>query len=145
MKTAYRTNTCGELTLKEESNEVTLIGWVDTVRDHGNLTFIDLRDRYGITQIVLDHQKDKSIASIGKEARKEFVIQIKGKVKKRPEGTVKKDLITGEIEIDTSEAKVITKSEPMPIDLNDRINTSEELLLKYLPKKTLFQLILKII
>ena len=131
MKTAYRTNTCGELTLKEESNEVTLIGWVDTVRDHGNLTFIDLRDRYGITQIVLDHQKDGVIASIGKEARKEFVIQIKGKVKKRPDGTVKKDLTTGEIEIDASEAKVITKSEPMPVDLNDRINTSEELLLKY--------------
>ena len=131
MKTAYRTNTCGELTLKEEGNEVTLIGWVDTVRDHGNLTFIDLRDRYGITQIVLDHQKNEAIASIGKEARKEFVIQIKGKVKKRPEGTVKKDLTTGEIEIDTSEAKVITQSEPMPVDLNDRINTSEELLLKY--------------
>jgi len=131
VKTAYRTNTCGELTLKEEGKEVTLIGWTDTARAHGNLTFIDLRDRYGITQVVLDHQKDESIASVGKEARKEFVIQIKGIVKKRPAGTEKKDLATGEIEIDTTSAKIITRSEPIPVDLNDRINTSEELLLKY--------------
>jgi len=131
MKTAYRTNTCGELTLEKEGQEVTLIGWCDTVRDHGNLTFIDLRDRYGITQVVLDHKKDETIAIVGKESRKEFVIQIKGKVKKRPEGTEKKDLLTGEIEIDVDEAKVITKADPIPVDLNDRINTSEELLLKY--------------
>jgi len=80
---------------------------------------------------VLDHKKDETIAIVGKESRKEFVIQIKGKVKKRPEGTEKKDLLTGEIEIDVDEAKVITKADPIPVDLNDRINTSEELLLKY--------------
>jgi len=131
MKTAYRTNTCGELTLKEAGKEVILIGWADTVRAHGNLTFVDLRDRYGITQVVLDHQKDESISQVGKEARKEFVIQVKGIVKKRPEGTEKKDLLTGEIELDTTSAKIITRSDPLPVDLNDRINTSEELLLKY--------------
>ena len=76
MKTAYRTNTCGELTLKEEGAEVTLIGWCDTIRDHGNLTFIDLRDRYGITQIVMDHKKSDEINKVGKESRKEFVIQV---------------------------------------------------------------------
>ena len=131
MKTAYRTNTCGELTLKQDGEEVTLIGWADTVRDHGNLTFIDLRDRYGLTQVVLDHKKSDDIASVGKDARKECVIQIKGKVKKRPEGTEKKDLATGEIEIEVSEAKIVTKSDPIPVDLNDRISTNEDLLLKY--------------
>jgi aspartyl-tRNA synthetase len=131
MKTAYRTNTCGELTLKEEGAEVTLIGWCDTIRDHGNLTFIDLRDRYGITQIVMDHKKSDEINKVGKESRKEFVIQVKGNVKKRPEGTVKKDMPTGEIEIDITSAKIITKADPIPVDLNDRINTNEDLLLKY--------------
>ena len=126
-----RTNTCGELTLKEEGKQVTLIGWVDTVRDHGNITFIDLRDRYGLTQIVLDHKKSEEVAATGKATRREFVIQIKGTVKKRPEGTVKKNLVTGEIEIDVEEAKVITKADPIPIDLTERINTNEELLLKY--------------
>ena len=131
MKTAYRTNTCGELTLKEEGNKVTLIGWCDTVRDHGNLTFIDLRDRYGLTQVVLDHKKSEDIAGVGKGARKECVVQVKGTVKKRPDGTVKKDLTTGEIEVEVNEAKIVTKSAPIPVDLNDRINTNEDLLLKY--------------
>jgi aspartyl-tRNA synthetase len=131
MKTSYRTNTCGELTLKEEGVEVTLIGWCDTIRDHGNLTFIDLRDRYGITQIVMDHKKSDEINKVGKESRKEFVIQVKGIVKKRPDGTVKKDMPTGEIEIDITGAKIITKADPIPVDLNDRINTNEDLLLKY--------------
>ena len=127
----YRTNTCGELSLKEEGNEVTLCGWCDTIRDHGNITFIDLRDRYGLTQIVLDHSKSEVIKTIAKEVRKEFVIQVKGIVKKRPQGTIKTDMITGEIEIDVTSVKILTKALPLPVDLTNRINTSEELLLKY--------------
>jgi aspartyl-tRNA synthetase len=127
----YRTNTCGELTLAQEDAEVTLAGWCDTVRDHGNITFVDLRDRYGITQVVLDHLKSEEIASVAKKARKEFVIQIKGLVKKRPVGTEKKDMFTGEIEIDVLSAKILTQSESLPIDLTNRTNTSEDLLLKY--------------
>ncbi|MDD4250909.1 MAG: aspartate--tRNA ligase [Candidatus ainarchaeum sp.] len=127
----YRTNTCGELTLKEEGKEVILSGWCDTVRDHGNLTFVDLRDRYGITQIVLDHSKNDEIKEIGKKLRKEFVIKINGKIKKRPVGTEKKEVITGEIEIDVDKVVILSESKPLPIDLTQRTNTNEDLKLKY--------------
>jgi aspartyl-tRNA synthetase len=130
-KTAYRTNTCGELTLNEEGNEVTLSGWCDTVRDHGNLTFIDLRDRYGVTQVVLDHSKSNEIKYVAKNAKKESVIQISGKVTKRPKGTENKELVTGEVEIAVENATVLTKAEPLPIDLTDRTETNEDLMLKY--------------
>ena len=126
----YRTNTCGELTLAKEGSEVTLAGWCDTVRDHGNLTFVDLRDRYGLTQIVLDNSKEE-ISGLGKKIRKEFVIQIKGNVKKRPNGTENKDMLTGEIEVDVVSAKVLTEAAPLPVDLTERTNTNEDLLLKY--------------
>ncbi|MDD3159729.1 MAG: aspartate--tRNA ligase [Candidatus ainarchaeum sp.] len=126
-----RTNTCGELNNKNENQEVTLVGWCDTVRDHGNITFVDLRDRYGLTQLVLDHNKSEEIATIGKSIRKEFVIQIKGIVKKRPTGTEKKDMLTGEIEIDVTNAKIITISKPLPIDMTERTVTNEDLLMKY--------------
>jgi aspartyl-tRNA synthetase len=127
----FRTNTCGELNKEFIGKEVTLSGWCDTVRDHGNLTFIDLRDRYGITQVVLDHKKSEAIAKIGKDARKEFVIKVSGTVKQRPEGTVKKDVFTGEIELAVENVEVLSIAKPLPIDLTDRTETNDELLLKY--------------
>ncbi len=127
----FRTNTCGELNKEFIGKEVTLSGWCDTVRDHGNLTFIDLRDRYGITQVVLDHKKSEAIAKIGKDARKEFVLKVSGTVKQRPEGTVKKDVSTGEIELDVENVDVLSIAKPLPIDLTDRTETNDELLLKY--------------
>lgn len=131
LKTNFRTFTCGSLTTKQEGQKVTLSGWCDTVRDHGNITFIDLRDRFGVTQLVLDHTKNDLIKQVGKEARKEFVIQIEGIVKKRPSGTENKSLVTGEIEIEVTDAKVISKALPLPIDLTNRTETSEDLMLKY--------------
>lgn len=127
----HRTHTCGEANLKLEGQKITLVGWADTVRDHGNVTFIDLRDRYGITQIVLDHKKSTEIAEIAKKVRKEFVLKIIGNVKKRPQGTEKKELITGEIEIDAQNVEVITESLPLPIDLTGRTETNEDMMLKY--------------
>jgi len=127
----YRTHTCGELSAKEEGKEIKLIGWADTVRNHGNVTFIDLRDRYGLTQVVLDPSVSEQISSVAKAARKEFVIQVEGLVKKRPEGTEKKDLATGEIEIEVKSAQIITKSEPVPVDLTGRTETNEDMMLKY--------------
>ncbi len=101
------------------------------MRDHGNVTFVDLRDRYGITQVVLDHKKSSAISDTAKSIRKEFVLQIEGVVKKRPSGTEKKDLITGEIEVDVSSVKVLTKAAPLPIDLTERTVSNEDLMLKY--------------
>ena len=126
-----RTHTCGELDKKLLGEEVTLIGWIDTRRDHGNLTFIDLRDRYGKTQVVLNPEVNKKAHELGKEIRREFVIQIKGKVNERPKGTENKKWTTGEIEIETNELKIITKAEPLPIETNDKAQSSEEARLTY--------------
>jgi len=127
----HRTHTCGEANLKLEGKTITLVGWADTIRDHGNVTFVDLRDRYGITQVVLDHKKSAELAETSKRIRKEFVLKIIGQVKKRPQGTEKKDLATGEIEIAVEKVEVITESLPLPIDLTGRTETNEDMMLKY--------------
>ncbi len=126
-----RTHTCGELTTSNNGAKVTLEGWADTVRNHGNITFIDLRDRYGITQIVVDATKSDDIAAVTKSIRKEFVVHIEGTVRARPAGTEKKDLQTGEIEIDTEKIFVVSVALPLPIDLTGRTETNEDLGLKY--------------
>jgi len=126
-----RTHTCGELTTSNNDAFVTLEGWVDTIRNHGNITFVDLRDRYGLTQVVVDHTKSEEIAQVIKTVRKEFVIHIEGKVRFRPSGTEKKDLSTGEIEIDTEKIFIVGPALPLPIDLTGRTETNEDLALKY--------------
>ncbi len=131
-KIMLRTHTCGDLTKKEDGKEVTLAGWVNSRRDHGGLIFIDLRDRYGLTQIVFD-PKDKEAFAAGDAARPEFVLQITGKVRKRPADMVNKDMATGEIEVLVSEIKTLAKSLTPPFEINDKKRTkaSEELRLKY--------------
>ena len=126
-----RTHTCGELTDKNTGKTVVLNGWVDSRRDHGGLTFIDLRDRYGLTQIVLDPKTSKSVHDIGKEIRKEFVVRIEGKVRKRPSGTENKNLKTGLIEVEAQKLEIITKALPLPIELSDHAQSSEETSLTY--------------
>jgi len=127
----HRTNTCGELDTSFVGKEITLIGWADTVRDHGNVTFVDLRDRYGITQVVIDHKKSEELASLAKKIRKEFILKIKGIVKNRPSGTEKKDLFTGAIEVDSSVVEIVSESLPLPIDLTGRTETNDDMMLKY--------------
>jgi aspartyl-tRNA synthetase len=126
-----RTHTCGQLNASFNGAKVTLEGWADTVRNHGNITFIDLRDRYGVTQVVVDSTKSDAIAQITKTIRKEFVVHIEGIVRARPSGTEKKDLATGEIEIDTEKIFVVGPAIPLPIDLTGRTETNEDLGLKY--------------
>lgn len=126
-----RTHTCGQLNASFNGAKVTLEGWADTVRNHGNITFIDLRDRYGITQVVVDSTKSDSIAQVTKTIRKEFVVHIEGTVRARPAGTEKKELATGEIEIDTEKIFVVGSALPIPIDLTGRTETNEDLGLKY--------------
>jgi aspartyl-tRNA synthetase len=126
-----RTHTCGELNSSNSGLNVVLEGWADTIRNHGNITFIDLRDRYGVTQIVVDNTKSDSIAQVTKSIRKEFVIHVEGLVRARPSGTENKDLSTGEIEVDVEKVFVVNSSLPLPIDLNGRTETNEELSLKY--------------
>ena len=127
----YRTHTCGELAAKNAGKTATLCGWVDTLRDHGGLTFIDLRDRYGLTQIVINPEKDRGAAEAAKKLRRESVAKITGSVNKRPKGTENKSWPTGEIEVHASEVEIITVALPMPIELSDRAQSNEETNLTY--------------
>ncbi len=124
-KTDFRTHTCGELRKKDMNKKVTLCGWANTVREHGKLIFIDLRDRYGITQIVC-----RDIAEAKKVAL-ETVMQVKGQVKERKKGTENKNLTTGEIEILANEIKILTKAAKLPIQVNKNEAVDENTRLKY--------------
>ena len=125
----YRTHFCSDLTLKNLSEQVTLSGWVDTIRDHGNLLFIDIRDNYGITQCVIDgtHKSFKKIAKINNES----VIKIIGEVTKRNESTINTNLPTGEIEVKIKSFEILSSSNTLPLPVNSDIEYGEEIRLKY--------------
>jgi aspartyl-tRNA synthetase len=125
-----RTHTCGELAKKDDKKEVALQGWVQTRRDHGGVIFIDLRDRYGLTQVVFNPDK-KDIFKIADSLRREWVIEIEGKVRPRPEGMKNPNLKTGEIEVVASKLEVLNKAETPPIEIEDRVEAGEEQRLKY--------------
>ncbi len=121
-----RTNTCNDLRESDIGKEVVLTGWVDTVRDHGGVLFVDLRDHYGITQIVLSD--DKLLDGISKET----VVLVRGKVTKRDEETVNKKLETGLIEVRANELEVLGPCQlALPFEISSSTNTREEVRLKY--------------
>src|SRR2546422_3933633 len=126
-----RTHTCGEARASLAGKEVTLAGWVHTRRDHGELTFIDLRDRYGITQVVA-HAKENPAAhkALGR-ARNEWVLRVRGTVRPRPEGTKNPKLPTGEVEIAASEIEVLNESKTPPFYVNEETEVEETLRWKY--------------
>ncbi|MBS3167518.1 aspartate--tRNA ligase [Candidatus Woesearchaeota archaeon] len=124
---SFRTNTCGELTDKDLKKEVKLCGWVSSRRDHGGIIFIDLRDRYGFTQIVLDPKEIPEANNL----RREWCIKIEGKIRARPKGMENLKLKTGKIEVEVSLLEILNESETPPFEIDDRIETNEELRLKY--------------
>lgn len=126
-----RTHTCGELTTSDIGKTVTLAGWVDTRRDLGGVIFIDLRDRYGKTQVVFNPQKSPTTHNLAKELRNEFVISTTGLVERRPEGTDNSDLATGEIDVMCSELTILNKAETPPFPIDDDVEASEDIRLKY--------------
>ncbi len=127
----YRTNTCNELSQKNVGETVTLCGWVHRRRDHGGLIFIDLRDRYGLTQIVSDPAFSKETHESANRVRPEYVIKVIGTVRLRPDGMINPKMPTGEIEILISDFSILNqaKTPPFEIDMDKDIN--EELRLKY--------------
>ncbi len=127
-----RTHTCGELSAKHLGESTTLCGWVDTVRDHGGIIFIDLRDRYGITQVVCDPDDSAAATEIAKSTRSEYVLQVKGSVRARPADMVNKRLSTGEIEVVGTEVTVLNTSRtpPFPLDDEKAAKVHEELRLE---------------
>ena len=126
-----RTHTCGALRRENVGDEVTLCGWVQTQRDHGGVIFIDLRDRYGLTQLVFNPDHSKAMHALAETLRGEFVIAARGRVLPRPAGTVNPDLATGEIEVLIDEAELLNKSDTPAIEVADDIEVSPELRLKY--------------
>ncbi|MBS3157331.1 aspartate--tRNA ligase [Candidatus Woesearchaeota archaeon] len=130
LKTSLRTHSNGELTEKDLKKKVELCGFCQSQRDHGGLIFIDLRDRYGITQIVFDPKKKDLFKQAG-SLRREDVIRVKGTVTNRPKGMENKELKTGQIEVVIDSLEILSKSETPPIEIDDRIVASEELRLKY--------------
>ena len=115
-----RTHTCGELRSSHVNQEVTLCGWVDTYRDHGGGVFIDLRDRYGLSQVVFGPESGDALIEQAKQLRSEDVVRIVGKVAPRPEGQANPRLDTGEVEIRCAELEVLNKSAPPPFTPGQR-------------------------
>ena len=126
-----RTNTCGELTAKNVGMTVTLAGWCHSRRDHGGVIFIDLRDRYGLTQIVLDPSHKKQVHQAGEKTGREWVVIAKGKVRNRPKDMVNPKLKTGEIEVLVDELNIITKAAVPPIEIDDRVEAAEDVRMKH--------------
>lgn len=122
---------CGTVTEEHIGQEITLNGWVNKRRDLGGMIFIDLRDREGIVQVIFDAEKNGASLEVAEDIRREFVLEVKGKVVARREGSENPDLVTGNIEIEANEVNVLSKSKNIPFELNDDNNVSEDLRLKY--------------
>jgi aspartyl-tRNA synthetase len=123
-----RTHNCGELTKKNISKNVHLLGWVNSSRTHGKIIFIDIRDRFGKTQIILNSD---SLIEKGKSLSNEDVISVSGKVIARSEDLINKNITTGEIEVVAEELEILNMAAPLPMSIHDREASTEEHRLKY--------------
>ncbi|MBN1200443.1 MAG: aspartate--tRNA ligase [Anaerolineae bacterium] len=126
-----KTHNCGELRLEHVGQEVTLAGWVHRWRDQGGLVFLDLRDRWGITQAAVDQQSAPDAHASAREARSEWVIQVKGVVVERPEGMSNPDLATGDIELEITELVVLNRAKTPPFYINKDEKIDEALRMRY--------------
>ncbi|WP_028868263.1 aspartate--tRNA ligase [Psychromonas arctica] len=126
-----RTMYCGEVTEENIGQEVELVGWVNKQRDLGGVTFLDIRDREGIVQVFFDGDTPEATA-IAATVRNEFCVQMKGQVRARPEGQVNKDMTTGGIEIRGLELEILNRSEPSPLDSNQKNSEEQRLRYRYL-------------
>ena len=128
VKDIKRTHYCGQVNLEHKGQKVVLMGWVNSRRDHGSLVFIDLRDREGLVQVVLDPKKSETSSS--KDLRGEYVLAIEGIVRQRPEGMKNTKLKTGEIEIEALSCQILNEATTPPFQVDDN-NVNEMLRLKY--------------
>jgi len=127
-----RTHTCGQLRSVDNSSRVRLNGWVDGYRNLGGLLFLDLRDRYGLTQVVINPQTfDPAMLTEAEKARHEFVVAVVGTVQERPEGTANPKMPTGEIEVNAEEFYILAQSKTPPFEIKDETNASDLLRLEY--------------
>ncbi|MBE9528601.1 MAG: aspartate--tRNA ligase [Proteobacteria bacterium] len=122
---------CGEVSSNNIETDLVLMGWVQRRRDHGGVVFIDLRDREGLVQLVFNPEDDPDLHARAHDLRSEFVLAVKGKVRARPEGTVNKELKTGEVEVVVTELRLLNDSAPIPFMIEDSADITENTRLKY--------------
>ena len=125
----YRTNTCGELRLSDAGKNVTLAGWVQRSRKMGGMTFVDLRDRYGITQLVFNEADNKDLCDRSNKLGREFCIQVKGVVSERQ--SKNPNLPTGDIEILVKELNILSESITPPFTIEDDTDGGDDIRMKY--------------
>jgi aspartyl-tRNA synthetase len=126
-----RTHNNGELTASHLNQEVRLSGWVASARDHGGVTFVDLRDRWGVTQVVFSPKVAAELHEKSRELRNEFCIGVRGTVKARPTGTANSKIPTGQIEVEAAELTIYSRAKTPPFEIDTDENISEEVRLKY--------------
>ncbi|KHE90344.1 MAG: aspartate--tRNA ligase [Candidatus Scalindua rubra] len=131
MSELQRTHTCGQLRKADAGSDITLSGWVDSRRDHGGVIFIDLRDRYGKTQIVFNPEHNAETHEAASVLRSEYVISVRGKVEERPDGMANPDLDTGDIDVMVDILEILNTSETTPFEITGDTEVSTELRLKY--------------
>ena len=131
MKTSFRTNYCASFNEKNEGNSITISGWCSSIRDHGGVIFIDLRDKSGIIQVVSDPKNSEEVHKVIESVRNEFVIQISGTIRLRTENTINKNIKTGKIEVLINSAEILNSSVPLPFQIEEDINADENVRLKY--------------
>jgi aspartyl-tRNA synthetase len=126
-----RTNRCGDLRAGHSGSTVTLCGWVHSRRDHGGVTFIDLRDTAGVAQVVFNPEISAAAHELAQELRSEFCIRVTGEVRDRKEGTVNPKIATGEVEVAVTEAEILSRAETPPFQIDEYQETDEQLRLRY--------------
>jgi len=126
-----KTHTCGQLRAGDVGTEVTLAGWVHRRRDHGNIIFVDLRDRWGLTQIVFDPRASAKVHEVAARMRNEYVVRVRGAVSHRPEGLSNPKMPTGDIEVIASEAEILNEAKTPAFYINEESEVDEVLRLRY--------------
>lgn len=131
MQGLKRTHRCGLLRSEHIGQEVVLMGWVQSCRDHGGLIFIDLRDRSGIVQVIFNPEQAKEAFQKAENVRSEYVLAITGRVEKRPEGTENHNLATGEVEVVATQIRILNRAKTPPFYIEDGVEADENIRLKY--------------
>ena len=126
-----KTHGCGELRASDAGQKVTMMGWVQKRRDHGGLVFVDLRDRSGLIQVVLNPAGGQEAFEKADRVRSEYVLAVVGTVAKRPEGTVNSNLPTGTVEVLASEMRILNKAKTPPFYIEDHVEVDENVRLRY--------------
>jgi aspartyl-tRNA synthetase len=131
MEKNKRTFTCGDLRKADAGKTVTLNGWVHRKRSHGGILFVDLRDRYGITQIVVDENSPEPLRAAADELKYEYCVAVVGTVRPRPDSMVNPQMSTGEIEVAAGEIEILTRCEVLPFMIDERADAKEDLRMRY--------------